>query len=41
MTLAYGLSDSPTGLLGWIVEKYRAWSDSGGRCRRVSPTTSC
>ncbi len=30
MTLAYGLSDSPTGLLAWIVEKYRAWSDCGG-----------
>jgi pimeloyl-ACP methyl ester carboxylesterase len=30
LTLGYGLSDSPTGLLAWIVEKYRAWSDSGG-----------
>lgn len=30
LTLAYALSDSPTGLLAWIVEKYRAWSDSGG-----------
>jgi pimeloyl-ACP methyl ester carboxylesterase len=30
VTLAYGLSDSPVGLLGWLVEKYRAWSDSGG-----------
>jgi pimeloyl-ACP methyl ester carboxylesterase len=30
MSLSYGLSDSPAGLLGWIVEKYRAWSDSGG-----------
>lgn len=28
LTLAYGLSDSPAGLLAWIVEKYRAWSDS-------------
>lgn len=26
-TLSYGLSDSPAGLLAWIVEKYRAWSD--------------
>ncbi len=26
-TLAYGLTDSPVGLAGWIVEKYRAWSD--------------
>ncbi|MDG5821453.1 epoxide hydrolase 1 [Natronococcus sp. A-GB7] len=27
-TLAYGLTDSPVGLAGWIVEKFRAWSDS-------------
>ncbi|MWK40642.1 alpha/beta fold hydrolase [Actinomadura sp. J1-007] len=30
LTLSYGLSDSPVGLLAWIVEKYRAWSDCGG-----------
>ncbi len=30
LTLGYGLSDSPTGLLAWILEKYRAWSDCGG-----------
>lgn len=30
VTLSYGLDDSPTGLLAWIVEKYRAWSDCGG-----------
>ncbi|TDD56494.1 epoxide hydrolase [Nonomuraea terrae] len=30
LTLSYGLSDSPAGLLAWIVEKYRAWSDCGG-----------
>lgn len=30
ITLSYGLEDSPAGLLAWIVEKYRAWSDSGG-----------
>jgi pimeloyl-ACP methyl ester carboxylesterase len=29
-TLAFGLSDSPTGLLAWIVEKVRAWSDCDG-----------
>jgi microsomal epoxide hydrolase len=29
-TLAYGLSDSPAGLAGWIVEKFRTWSDCGG-----------
>lgn len=26
-TLAYGLNDSPVGLAGWIVEKFRTWSD--------------
>jgi pimeloyl-ACP methyl ester carboxylesterase len=30
ITLSYGLSDSPAGLLAWIIEKYRAWSDCGG-----------
>jgi pimeloyl-ACP methyl ester carboxylesterase len=30
MTLAYGLHDSPVGLLAWIVEKWRAWSDCDG-----------
>ena len=30
MTLGYGLTDSPAGLAAWIVEKFRAWSDSGG-----------
>ncbi len=30
-TLAYGLSDSPAGLAAWIAEKFRAWSDCGGR----------
>ncbi|MCU1345382.1 MAG: Epoxide hydrolase [Acidimicrobiia bacterium] len=29
-TLAYALADSPTGLAGWIVDKFRAWSDCGG-----------
>ena len=29
-TLSYGLNDSPVGLAGWIVEKYRSWSDCGG-----------
>jgi pimeloyl-ACP methyl ester carboxylesterase len=27
LTLAPALSDSPAGLLGWLLEKYRAWSD--------------
>ena len=30
LTLSQGLTDSPTGLLAWLVEKYRAWSDCGG-----------
>ncbi|ORX56358.1 alpha/beta-hydrolase [Hesseltinella vesiculosa] len=25
-TLAYGLSDSPVGLLGWLLEKYHDWT---------------
>jgi pimeloyl-ACP methyl ester carboxylesterase len=30
ITLGYGLSDSPVGLLAWITEKYRDWSDCSG-----------
>ena len=33
-TLAHSLSDSPVGLAAWIVEKFRAWSDSGGDVER-------
>ena len=29
-TLGVGLNDSPAGLLGWIVEKFRGWSDCDG-----------
>jgi pimeloyl-ACP methyl ester carboxylesterase len=29
-SLAQGLCDSPTGLAGWLVEKFRAWSDCHG-----------
>jgi pimeloyl-ACP methyl ester carboxylesterase len=29
-TLGYGLTDSPAGLAGWIVEKFRAWTDNDG-----------
>ena len=29
-TLAYGLNDSPAGLMAWIVEKWRAWTDPDG-----------
>ncbi len=34
-TLAYGLTDSPAGLAGWIVEKFRSWSDCGGDLESV------
>ena len=27
-TLAYGLTDSPVGLLAWIVEKFKEWTNS-------------
>ncbi|WP_406296145.1 epoxide hydrolase [Embleya sp. NBC_00888] len=27
-TLAYGLHDSPVGQLGWIVEKFKEWTDT-------------
>jgi pimeloyl-ACP methyl ester carboxylesterase len=30
LSLAPALSDSPAGLLAWIVEKYRSWSDNAG-----------
>jgi pimeloyl-ACP methyl ester carboxylesterase len=33
-TLAHSLNDSPVGLAAWIVEKFRAWSDSGGDIER-------
>jgi pimeloyl-ACP methyl ester carboxylesterase len=29
-TLGYGLNDSPAGLAGWILEKWRSWADSHG-----------
>jgi pimeloyl-ACP methyl ester carboxylesterase len=34
LTLSFGLSDSPAGLLAWLVEKYRAWSDCDGDLSR-------
>jgi pimeloyl-ACP methyl ester carboxylesterase len=33
-TLAFGLTDSPSGLAAWIVEKFRAWSDCRGDVER-------
>jgi pimeloyl-ACP methyl ester carboxylesterase len=29
-TLGYALNDSPAGLAAWLLEKWRAWSDSDG-----------
>jgi pimeloyl-ACP methyl ester carboxylesterase len=34
-TLGAALNDSPTGLLAWIVEKFRAWSDCDGHPENV------
>lgn len=34
-SLAYALSDSPSGLAGWIVEKMRAWTDCDGNLESV------
>lgn len=33
LTLGYGLSDSPAGLLAWMLEKYQAWTDNDGDLR--------
>jgi pimeloyl-ACP methyl ester carboxylesterase len=34
-TLGYGLTDSPAGLAGWIVEKFYAWTDCDGHPENV------
>ena len=34
-SLAYALNDSPAGLAGWVVEKFRTWSDCGGDLESV------
>ena len=34
-TLAYGLSDSPAGMLAWILERWVNWSDNGGNVENV------
>jgi len=34
-TLTYGLTDSPAGLAGWIVEKYHGWTDCDGDIESV------
>ena len=30
LTLGYGLTDSPTGLAAWLLEKYQAWGNARG-----------
>lgn len=41
-TLAYGLTDSPVGLAGWLVEKFRSLGDTGGNIeRRFSKRQLC
>ena len=35
--MAVALADSPAGLLAWIVEKLRAWTDCGGDVESVFP----
>jgi pimeloyl-ACP methyl ester carboxylesterase len=34
-TLAYGLTDSPSGLAAWIVEKWRAWGALNGNIESI------
>ena len=34
-TLAHGRSDSPAGLLAWLLERWNAWSDNGGDLESV------
>jgi pimeloyl-ACP methyl ester carboxylesterase len=33
-TLSYGLTDSPSGLAAWIVEKFHTWTDNRGNLER-------
>ncbi len=34
-TLAHALSDSPAGLLAWLLRRWNAWSDNGGDLESV------
>lgn len=34
-TLAYGLSDSPVGMLAWILERWAKWSNNNGNIEHV------
>jgi microsomal epoxide hydrolase len=38
-TLRHGLSDSPVGLMAWIVEKFHSWTDLRGQ-KDLPPTIS-
>ncbi len=35
--LSYGLSDSPVGMLAWMLRRWTTWSDSGGDVESVFP----
>jgi pimeloyl-ACP methyl ester carboxylesterase len=34
-TLSIGLSDSPAGMVAWILQRWRSWSDNGGDLETV------
>ncbi len=34
-SIGYGLMDSPAGLLGWLVQKFRAWTDCDGELKNA------
>jgi len=34
-SIGYGLMDSPAGLLGWLAQKFRAWTDCDGELRNA------
>jgi len=34
-TLAFGLTDSPAGMLAWILERWAKWSDNGDDTEKV------
>ena len=36
-SLAFALADSPSGLAGWVVEKFRSWTDCGGDVLSIWP----
>ena len=35
LTLGYALNDSPAGMAAWVVDKFWAWSDHGGKLENV------